>query len=107
MNHHRLLTILSVLAIVLMAGHVADDFILGFDKGVVRNWYGISIWVVWLCGLVFWRDRLIGRIILLLGGVIALGMPIIHLNGRGYGDEFLHSGAAFRFIWTLYILGAI
>src|ERR1041384_7937745 len=35
----------------------ADDFILGFDKGVVGNFYGISIWVVWLCGPVLARDR--------------------------------------------------
>jgi hypothetical protein len=34
-------------------------------------------------------------------------MPIMHLNGRGYGVEFLKVDGALRFIWTLYILGTI
>jgi hypothetical protein len=107
MSHHRVLTFLSIAAMVLLAIHVADDYILGFDKGVVSHWYVITIWIVWLCGVVLWRDRLLGRIILLVGGIFALGMPIIHLNGRGYGEEFIKSGAALRFIWTLFALGAI
>jgi hypothetical protein len=107
MNHHRLLTLLSVFAMALLAVHLADDFILGFDKSVLASPYPIGIWVVWLWGLVLWRDRLGGRIILLLGGLMALGMPIIHIHGRGFGDDFVHSGAALRFIWILYTLGAI
>jgi hypothetical protein len=34
-------------------------------------------------------------------------MPIMHLNGRGYGVEFLKVDGALRFIWTLYILGTV
>jgi hypothetical protein len=44
---------------------------------------------------------------MLLGGVIAIAMPVIHLNGRGYGVEFLKVDGTLRFIWTLYLLGTI
>lgn len=107
MSHHRLLTLLSLLAMVLVMVHGADDFILGFDRAMIQNWYLLSIWVVWSCGVALWRDRVSGRIILLLGGIAAVAVPVIHLNGRGYGDAFVHSGAAIRFIVTLYALGTI
>lgn len=52
------------------------------------------------------RERLIGRIILLLGGVVAVAMPIIHLNGR-FPPHFSASDSAFRFVWTSYALGTL
>jgi hypothetical protein len=36
-SHHRLLTLLSVMAMALLAVHLADDFLLGFDKNVVAT----------------------------------------------------------------------
>ena len=107
MNPKALLTTLSLIAIALNLAHVTDDFILGFDKGVVNNPYGIAIFGTWLIGVLVLRERLIGRIILLLGGFFALAMPVLHLRGRGYGDAFVQSSAAFRFIWTLYALGVL
>jgi hypothetical protein len=100
-----LLAAISLLAVLLFSVHIADDFVLGFDKGVVNNSYGILIFVVWLCGVVFFRERLVGRIILLLGGILSLGVAVLHLRGRGYGEAFVQAPAAFRFIWTLYALG--
>ena len=102
-----LLTVLSLLAIVLVAMHIADDYVHGFDRRVVDNPYGILILVAWSSGVLLLRDHLIGRIVLFLGGLVAIVMPILHLNGRGYGDEFLKTDGALRFIWTLYMLGAI
>jgi hypothetical protein len=102
-----LLTVLSLLAIVLVAMHIADDYVHGFDRRVVDNPYGILILVVWSSGVLLLRDHLIGRIVILLGGLMAIGVAILHLNGRGYGDEFLKTDGALRFIWTLYMLGTI
>ena len=107
MKQKDLLTVLSLIAIVLTTMHVADDYVHGFDLHVVDNPYGIVIFVVWSSGVLLLRDRLVGRVIVLLGGVIAIGMPIIHLHGRGYGAEFLKVDGALRFIWTLYLLGTI
>jgi len=107
MKHKELLTVLSLLAIVLVAMHIADDYVHGFDRRVVNNPYAILILVAWSSSVLLLRDRLIGRVVILLGGLLAIVIPIIHLNGRGYGDEFLRTDGALRFIWTLYMLGTI
>jgi len=107
MKQKDLVTVLSLIAIVLVAMHIADDYVHGFDRRVVNNPYGVLILVVWSSGVLLLRDRLIGRIVILVGGLMALAMPSIHLNGRGYGEEFLKTDGALRFIWTLYILGTI
>ena len=107
MKHKELLTVLSLLAIVLVAMHIADDYVHGFDRSVVNHPYAILILAAWSSGVLLLRDRLIGRVVILLGGLVAIVIPIIHLNGRGYGDEFLKTDGALRFIWTLYMLGTI
>lgn len=58
-------------------------------------------------GVLLLRDHQIGRVVILVGGLVALVVPIVHLNGRAYGDEFLKTDGALRFIWTLYMLGPI
>jgi len=107
MKHKELLTVLSLLAIVLVAMHIADDYVHGFDRRVVNNPYAILILAAWSSSVLLLRDRLFGRVVILLGGLMAIVIPIIHLNGRGYGDEFLKTDGALRFIWTLYMLGTI
>jgi len=98
------LALLSLISLLLVSIHVPDDYVHGFDKGVVNNPYGILILVVWACGLLLFRERLIGRIILLLGGLIAVAMTVMHLNGH-YPPDFAMSDGAFRFVWTLYAVG--
>lgn len=107
MKHKDLLTVLSLLAIVLVAMHLADDYVHGFDTGVVDNPYGMLVLIAWASGVLLLRERLAGRIVLLLGGLISLVVPVLHLRGRGYGDEFLKTDGALRFIWTLYVLGTL
>ena len=107
MKHKELLTVLSLLAIVLVAMHIADDYVHGFDRSVVNNPYAMLILAAWASPVLLLRDRLFGRIVILLGGLVAIVIPIIHLNGRGYGDEFLKTDGALRFIWTLYMLGTL
>lgn len=107
MKQKDLLSVLSLLAIVLVAVHIADDYVHGFDRGVVSNPYGILILGVWSSGVLLLRDHQIGRVVILLGGLVAIVVPAVHLNGRGYGDEFLKTDGALRFIWTLYMLGTI
>ena len=99
-----LLALLSLIALILLSIHLPDDYVHGFDKHVVDSPYPILIFVVWACGLLFARERLIGRIILLLGGLVAIGMPVLHLNGH-FRPEFATSHGALLFLWTLYALG--
>ena len=104
MKRNDLLALMSLISLLLVSIHFPDDYVHGFDKHVVNNPYAILILVVWACGLLLLRERLVGRVILLLGGVIAIAMPIIHLNGH-FPPDFATSDGAFRFIWTLYALG--
>ena len=48
-----------------------------------------------------------GNIIMLIGGLIALGMPIIHVNGpSGFftGQLARSTSGDFIFVWTLHVL---
>lgn len=104
MKRNDLLATLSLISLVLVLIHIPDDYVHGFDKTVVNTPYAILIFVVWACGFLLLRERMVGRIILLLGGLIAVAMPVIHLNGR-YSPDFATSDGAWRFIWTLYAVG--
>ena len=104
MKRNDLLAQMSLLSLILVLLHLPDDYVHGFDKHVVANPYAILIFVVWACGFLLLRDRLIGRIILLLGGIVAVAMPVMHLNGH-FSPEFATSNGAFRFIWILYAVG--
>jgi hypothetical protein len=104
MRKHDLLALMSLISLVLLSVHVADDYVQGFDTHVVDNPYGILIFVLLASGIVLFRERVAGRVILLLGGLIAVAMPIMHLNGR-IPAEFARADGALRFVWTLYALG--
>jgi len=104
MRKNDLLALMSLISLVLLSVHVADDYVQGFDKHVVDNPYGILFFVVVACGIFLFRDRMIGRVILLLGGLSFVAMPIMHLNGRVPAD-FARAEGALRFVWTLYAIG--
>ena len=70
MKRNDLLALLSLISLLLVSIHLPDDYVHGFDKHVVNNPYAILIFVVWACGLLLFRERLIGRFTLLLGGII-------------------------------------
>jgi len=106
MSKPDLLAAMSLTSLVLLSVHVADDYIQGFDKHVVNNPYGILFFVVVGCGIFLFRERVIGQVILLLGGVVAIAMPIMHLNGH-FPADFARADGAFRFIWTLYAIVTI
>jgi len=98
-----LLVVTSLLSILLLSLHIAEDIVLGFAPGGLINLSAIGILVVYLCGALLWSDRRWGLIILLLGSLLAVGMPVLHMLGAGVGVK--RSAGAFFFIWTLYALG--
>ena len=104
MKTNDLLAQMSLISLVLVSIHIPDDYVHGLDTHVLDNPYGVLILVLWAVGLFLLRERLVGCIILLLGGLVAVAMPIIHLNGH-YPPNFATSDGAFRFVWTLYAVG--
>jgi hypothetical protein len=98
-----MLTVTSLLSILLLSLHIAEDIVLGFSGGGLENLVGIAILVVYLCGTLLLSHRRSGLIIVLLGSLVAAGMPVIHMTGAGVGVK--RSAGAFFFVWTLYALG--
>lgn len=103
MKRNVLLTVTSLLSILLLSIHISEDIVLGFAGGGLENLFGIAVLVVYLCGAVLLIERRSGRVIVLLGSIIAAGMPVIHMLGAGVGVK--RSAGAFFFVWTLYALG--
>ena len=52
-------------------------------------------------------ERRSGYIIMLVGSLMALGMPVLHTMGSGsiVGRGAASSSGAFLFVWTLHALG--
>ena len=107
MKHNVLLTITSLLSILFLTFHVTDDIVRGFEKGGVSNLTAVPILVVWLYGTLVLAERRSGYVIILLGSLLGLGVPVIHMMGKGVGVDspIAQSSGAFFFVWTLIALG--
>ena len=102
-----LLTITSLLSILLLTFHLADDIVRGFEKGNVSNLAAVPIFVVWLYGTLVLAKRRSGYIIILLASLLSLGVPVIHMmvKGVGPGSRVFGSHGGFFFVWTLIAMG--
>jgi hypothetical protein len=102
-----MLTTTSLLSILFFTFHVTDDIIRGFEKGGVYNLTALPIFVVWLYGTLVLAERRSGYVIMLLGGLLALAVPVLHMTGKGVGvgSNIAQSSGAFFFIWTLLAMG--
>ena len=104
MKPNSLLTITSLVSILLMTLHITDDIVRGLSPARADNIYGVGIFVVWLLGTLMLTERRSGYIIMLLGGLFAAAMPVLHMTGARYGAIAKSSGGFF-FVWTLLVVG--
>src|SRR4051812_34817838 len=102
MKPNVLLVVTSMLSVILLTVHIAEDIVLGFASGGLLNLAAIAILTAYLCGTLLWSERRLGLIILLLGSLLAAAMPVLHMRGAGLGVG--RSAGAFFFVWTLYAL---
>jgi hypothetical protein len=65
----------------------------------------VPILAVWLYGTLVLAERRSGYVIILLGSLLGLVVPVIHMKGAGVGGAIAKSSGAFFFIWTLLALG--
>ena len=105
MKHNILLVIASVLSILFMTFHLTDDIVRGMEPGTLFDLIAVPILVVWLYGTLVLAERRSGYVIILLGSLLGLVVPVIHMKGAGVGGTLAKSGGAFFFIWTLIALG--
>lgn len=104
MQNNRLLTIMSLLSILLMSLHITDDIVRGISPAAPHNVGAVVIFVVWLAGTLMLADRRSGYVIMLLGGIFAAAMPVLHMTGARY-PAIAASRGGFFFVWSLIAVG--
>ena len=105
MKENFTLTIVSLLSVLFMTLHLADDIVRGMEPGTLLDLITLPIVVVQLYGALVLAGKRSGYVILLVVSVLELVVPIIHMKGSGVGGAIANSSGAFFFIWTLLALG--
>jgi hypothetical protein len=102
-----MLTIASLLSMLFMSFHQADDVVRGMAPGGLSNLVPVLFLVIWLYGTTLvLGDRRSGYVILLVLSLLGSGIPILHMTGSGLvGGDIAGSSGAFFFVWTLIALG--
>jgi hypothetical protein len=95
-----MLTVASLVTLLLILFHLTDDVLLQAE-GAVKYPIPVLIFVVWLYGTLMLPDRVLGYVIMLLGGLVAAGMIVVHSKGG-----VVHKNGGFFFVWTLFALSA-
>jgi hypothetical protein len=104
MKQNDILSMTSILSVLLLTLHISQDIVFGFDRAGLNHLVGVAILLTIVCGAVQLRERTAGKVIMLLGGVMAAGMLPLHMR-NGLRPQFLEKSGALLFIWTLYLLG--
>src|SRR5580692_10998250 len=105
MKQNLLLTIASLLSVLFMTFHLADDIVRGMEPGTLSDLIVLPIVVVQLYGTLVLAGKRSGYVILLLVSLLELVIPVVHMKGAGVGGTLAKSSGAFFFIWTLIALG--
>ena len=104
MKHTVMLKWTSLLSIFLASIHIVHDINRGTDKPGINQMVGVLILLVWLCGTLLLIERRSGLVIVLLGAILAAGLPVLHW-WNGVNAEFVKTTSGFFFMWTLYLVG--
>jgi len=108
MKHNLVLTIASLLSILFMSFHHADDVVRGMAPGKFSNLIPVLFLLVWLYGTLVLAGRRAGYVIILVASLLAAGIPLVHMRGSGLVGGKINSGGDFGeffFVWTLVAAG--
>ena len=82
MKHNLTLIITSALSILLVTFHLTDDIVRGMEPGKLLDLIAVPILVVWLYGTLVLAERRSGYVIILLGSLLGLVVPVVHMMGK-------------------------
>ena len=105
MKPNNPLVIASVLSILFMTLHMTDDIVRGMEPGTLVDLIVVPILVFQLYGTLVLAGKRSGYVIILIGSLLLLVVPVVHMKGAGVGGAIAKSSGAFFFIWTLLALG--
>ena len=105
MKENGILVVTSLLSILLLTLHVTDDIVRGISKAEPSN-TALVVLAIFLYGSLVLAERRSGYVVMLLVGLFAAAMPVIHMRGAHY-SEIARSPGGFFFVWTLWALGGL
>ena len=105
MKQNTILVVASLLSILLLTLHVTDDIVRGISNAEPAN-TALVVLTILLYGTLVLAERRSGHIIMLLVGLFAAAMPVMHMRGAHYSD-IARSPGGFFFVWTLWALGGL
>ena len=112
MKNNHILVIASLLSILLMTLHLTSDTIharAGTPEAGGSTLVGVPVLAILLYGTLLLSERLPGLIIMLVGSILTLGMPVVHVMAPGgmFHGAIARSSPAFLFVWTLHAMGVV
>ena len=97
-----LLPVMSLLSMLLFTIHITDDIVRGFDKWGPHSLIAVSVLALWLWATLVAPEKRWALILILIGGLFAAGMPVIHMNAN-----LAKTSGGFLFHWMLFALGPV
>ena len=111
MKESTMLTIAALLNFLLLTFHLAGDIVYGWEPGRLANLITmVLVGGVWLYGTLLLRERIAGYIIILLGSLLGLFVPYVHMNsakGVGITSRIAGHPGYFFFVWGLLAIGVL
>jgi len=105
MKQNVALTIASLLSVLFMTIHLADDIVRGMEPGTLQDLILLPILAVQLYGTVALAGKRSGYVMILVVSLLDLIVPVVHMKGAGVGGKIAGSSGGFFFIWTLLAIG--
>jgi hypothetical protein len=110
MKQNVMLTVASLLSILFVTFHLTSDTIharVGTPEAGGSTLVLVPFLAVWLYATLVLTERRSGYAIMLVGSLLSLGMPVVHVMGAGgvFHGAIARSSPAFLFVWTLHVLG--
>ncbi|HET7698498.1 MAG TPA: hypothetical protein VFK57_22475 [Vicinamibacterales bacterium] len=100
------LTITSLVTILMLVLHLTIEIVHGVEPGNVSTYVGVLILAAWMFGALPLASGRSGLIIMLLGGIAAAGVSILHMRGAGLaGGRIGQTSDAFLWVSTLLTFG--
>jgi hypothetical protein len=106
MKNDLTLTITSLLSILLVAFHISEDIVRGFEPGKLSTFSGVLMLAAWMYGTVVLGGRRSGYLIMCLGAILGTVVSIAHMRGAGLvGGRVANSSGMFFWVFTQLALG--
>src|SRR5262245_17989820 len=108
MKDNVTLTVTSLLTLLFLTFHLSDEITRGMEPGKLNMVIPIIVLAVWMYGALALSGRRSGYIIMLLGAIIGMGVPIVHMAAAGLVSmRIANSRNAFFWVWQNFTLGVI